>query len=217
MKKILLLITFLFILTGCTINYELKINKDDINEMITGTVTKEESDIDPEETSLNLFYTLVNFEQSALFNADSFYDKKITEKDNYLEYNANYTYINNFKDSNIINTCFEKHEINETDDFYDIHLSGNFYCLFSKKININITSNMAVLENNADSVNKNTYSWVIDDSKDVDILLTASKNIEAFNAKEESVFSVYKIITFILLIILIIASLIIYKKRNSEN
>ncbi len=217
MKKILLLITFLFILTGCTINYEIKINKDDINEMITGTVTKEESDIDPEETSLNLFYTLVNFEQSALFNADSFYDKKITEKDNYLEYNANYTYINNFKDSNIINTCFEKHEINETDDFYDIHLSGNFYCLFSKKININVTSNMAVLENNADSVNKNTYSWVIDDSKDVDILLTASKNIEAFNAKEESVFSVYKIITFILLIILIIASLIIYKKRNSEN
>ena len=42
MKKILLIIATIFFLTGCTVNYNLEIDGDNLNEVITGSVTKEE-------------------------------------------------------------------------------------------------------------------------------------------------------------------------------
>ena len=218
MKKIFLLLPLLF-LTGCTINYKLDIDKEKINEHITGTVTKEESTTDIYETDISLYDYLTNYDQNSLFNDDTnFYDKKLTDEGNYYNYDAKFTYIGNYKDSNIINSCFENHDIIETEDFYEIHLSGNFYCLHSDKININVTTNMAVINDNADKEDNNTYSWVIDKSSDIDISLTISKTIKKFTPnKEKSIFTPYRIVTFILLIVLVIVSLFIYKKRNSEN
>ena len=216
MKKVLMLISLL-LLTGCTVNYELVIDKDKIDEHITGTVTKEESITDINETDIGMYDYLTHYEQYALYNKnDAFYNKQLEDKGDYYNYDASYTYMGNFKDSNIINSCFENHLINETDDFYDIHLSGSFSCLYVDKINVNIKSNMAVINNNADKVDNNIYSWVIDESNNVDILLTVSKNIESFTPnKEKSIFTPYRIITFILLIVLIIISLFIYKRKNS--
>ena len=42
MKKRILILIPLLLLTGCTINYNLEIDGDDLNETITGSVTKEE-------------------------------------------------------------------------------------------------------------------------------------------------------------------------------
>ena len=205
-------------LSGCTINYNLEIKNDSIDESIIGTVTKEESDIDPSETSLNPIYTLVNMEQNALFNSDSLYKKNLTDMGNYIEYEAKYSYNNNFKDSNIINSCFENYNVFENEDFIDVHLYGDFYCQYADKTEINVKTNLAVLENNADEVNNNIYSWFIDDSEDIDITLVISKEIEQFTpAKEKSILTPYQIITIILLFFLIGVSFVIYKKRNSEN
>lgn len=217
MKKLFLLIPLLF-LTGCTINYELVIDKDEIRENITGIVTKEESITDKKATDINLFDYFTHYDQNVFYNnSDIFYKKELDDKGEYYNYNASYTYVDNFKDSNIINSCFEKHEITDDEDFYNIHLSGSFSCLYTDKININVKSNMAVIKNNADNVNGNVYSWVIDDSENIDIELAISKNIEQFTStRDKSILTPYQIITFILLIILIIISFIIYKKRNSD-
>ena len=76
MKKIFLLIPLLF-LTGCTINYELDVDKEKLYEHITGTVTKEESTTDKEATDINLYDYLTNYEQSVFYNRDDvFYNKK---------------------------------------------------------------------------------------------------------------------------------------------
>ena len=77
---------------------------------------------------------------------------------------------------------------------------------------------MAVINDNADKEDNNTYSWVIDKSSDIDISLTISKTIKKFTPnKEKSIFTPYRIVTFILLIVLVIVSLFIYKKKNSEK
>ena len=50
MKKKIIILLSLLLLTGCTVNYNLEINKDTLNETITGTVTKEESSQDSNAT-----------------------------------------------------------------------------------------------------------------------------------------------------------------------
>ena len=54
MKKRILILIPLLLLTGCTINYNLEIDGDDLNETITGSITKEEYEVKDTDTSENL-------------------------------------------------------------------------------------------------------------------------------------------------------------------
>mgnify|MGYP006994355182 FL=1 len=177
MKKRILILIPLLLLTGCTINYNLEIDGDDLNETITGSVTKEEYEVKDTDTSENLIYTLLNYDQNALYDEDSVYLRTQEDKGNKIDYNFSYKYNYNFDRSTIINNCFEYHMVEETEDYYYIKLSGKFYCMYAKKIDIKVTSNNAVLENNARKVSGNTYTWTIKDSDNVDILLNVSKKV----------------------------------------
>ena len=78
-NKIIILLSLL--LTGCTVNYNLEINKDTLNETITGTVTKEESSQDSNATGLSTIYSIINEEQKPIYNKEELYQKNITEND----------------------------------------------------------------------------------------------------------------------------------------
>ena len=175
MKNKIIILLSLLLLTGCTVNYNLEINKDTLNETITGTVTKEESSQESNATGLSTVYSIINEDQKPVYNKEELYQKELKESGNNINYTFKYNYnIEDFVNSTIINTCFENKEIEEIDNYYSIRLSGNFYCLYSKKINIAVTSNLKVASNNADKI-KDTFNTPATYSQ---LRKTARKNFE---------------------------------------
>lgn len=216
MKKILLIMLTMLFLTGCTVNYNLEIDGDNLNEVITGNVTKKEYEVKETDNGENLIYALFNNDQNALFDEESPYLRTLEDKGKTIDYNFSYLYNYNFDRSTIINTCFEYHMVDETEDYYYIKLSGKFYCMYSDKININVTSNNAVLENNAMKVDGNVYSWVIKKDKDVDILFNVSKKMKHSNNKLK-VMNTFQIIGLVVLVVLCIITIFLYKKKNKNE
>lgn len=215
MKKKIFLILLPLLLTGCTINYDLVINENNISETITGSVEKSEYEIKDTDTSLNDFYVLINEDVNPVITENDLYKKNIINTDNGIDYKYTYNYKNNYDKSRIINTCFENHIIDETEDYYNIKLSGQFYCLYSDKIYINVTSNYVVLENNADKVDGNKYKWTIDNSDNVNIALTISKSVRYEEPVKAKAISTFQIIGLIIFIVLTIITYFLYKKKNS--
>lgn len=215
MNKKILMLPLLLLLTGCTVNYNLEINEDSLTETISGTVSKEEYELKKEYTSPPIAYSLINDPQKAIYDNDSeLYIKNIRENNDNFEYTFSYIYNNNFDKSSVINTCFENHEIYETDELYHINLSGQFYCLYSKNININVISNMKVINSNAKKVNGNTYSWTINKPNNVNIQMDISKK-EVFKENNKKSNS-FRIVSFIILIILCTIAYFLYKNKNSD-
>ncbi|UKI26638.1 MAG: hypothetical protein L6V91_07705 [Bacilli bacterium] len=67
MKKRLGRLFILFILTGCTANYNLNIEGNTITENISGTVSKSEYEIKSSDTSENEIYSFLNNDQNAFY------------------------------------------------------------------------------------------------------------------------------------------------------
>ena len=107
--------------------------------------------------------------------------------------------------------------VDETEDYYYIKLSGRFYCMYYDKVNINVTSNNAVLENNATKVDGNVYSWVIKNDKDVDILLNVSKKMKHSDNNKLKVMNTFQIIGLVVLVVLCIITIFLYKKKNRNE
>lgn len=214
MKKIILLI-FLLLLTGCTIDYNLEIDKNKIIEEMSGTILKEEYEIKETYTDINLFYQIVNYDQRVFLNDDKIYDKKIVENDDGVGYNFKYTYNENFDKSRLLNTCFEKVDFIETDEYYYADIGGDFYCQYSDEIIINVKTNYVVLNNNANKVKDNVYTWIIDGNT-TDIQMVISKTlVNNSNTNAESKPNYFRIIGFIVLIVLSLITYFLYKKKNS--
>lgn len=216
-NKLYFIIPLLLLLSGCTVNYNLDINKDKIIENISGTVTNEEitpevegkSDVNPK------YYYLYLDDSSLITDSNEKYTKDITDTTDGKKFSFNYIYEGNYDKSKVINTCFENHTINETDDYYYIKLSGKFACLYSDKININVTSSYEVLDNNAQKVDGNKYTWVIDNPDNVDITLTVSKTVEYKTPTRAKTFSTFQLIGLIIFVLLTIITYFLYKKKNS--
>ena len=89
MKKKIIMLLSILLLTGCTVNYNLEINKDTLNETITGTVTKEESSQDSNATGLSTIYSIINEEQKPIYNKEELYQKDLKESGNNINYTFN--------------------------------------------------------------------------------------------------------------------------------
>ena len=210
MKKILTVLSIL-LLTGCTVNYNLNIDDNMIEERISGNISKYEfDDIEDEYGDHNIYHLLYD-NQKSLINKEVYYEQKINEIDDIIEFDYRYKYNNNYGYSTIVNRCFEKKMFEETEDLYVMHLSGDFYCQFANEIEVNVTTLNAVLGNNADRHENNTYTWILKEgSNDIDISLTVSKNIEMINSnKENSIFTPFRIVALIIFLILISMAFII--------
>lgn len=205
----------MFMLSGCTIDYDLQIKGNKIIENMSGIILKEEYDIDENDTSINEFYSIVNFDQYPVLNSDDVYNKNIEYIDEGVKYNFRYTYNNNYDKSRIVNTCFENVVFNETDDYYYVDISGDFYCLYSDEIVINVTTDYAVLDSNAAKVNGNKYTWIIDNKYNDGIHFVVSKTVISNNSEDTDGSNVFRIIAFIVLIILSGVTYFLYKKKNN--
>ena len=221
MKKIIMmLVIFVFILTGCSSEYNLEISNNKIKENIKVEILdadfpKEVPGIDVE---LNDRITpFINNDQYPIFNNTKIkYKKKVTKVGDLTKVTLNHTYTHDeFRNSNTFKTCFEKASFKKTRKGYDLDLSGSFYCLYGDSIKINVKTNNVVLDHNADKVSGNVYTWVIDDKnvKDVDIYLSLSKRSAMITPL------LYVIISAIFLVGSIFAYRFykLYKEKDSVN
>ncbi len=219
MKKFvrnILIIMAVFLLTGCTAKYDLYINKDNtITEVISGKVTNKELDNGNASDVNSYLYALE--EATPLIDNEGSYEKEVIDKKNHKEFTYKYTYNTNFSKSSILQKCFENIDYQETEDTYEFKLSGKFFCLLPKKIEVNLISDYGVIENNADKANGNKYTWIIKNSDNVDISAKISKNVLYKKDEGVDILKIIEIAGSIIFLILLIAMLIIYKKKNDEK
>ena len=199
MKKFILLLIMTFLITGCSCNYTLKID-DKVSEEIEVVVPNSISD-----TKKNQVDNVLKDLNPIIDDYDHKYKYNVNKKveSNSTIYNLDTEY-DNYKDSTLLAQCFEHAVFEENDDYIIINASGKFGCLYDNdEIKINIKTDKYVSSNNANLVNKNTYTWKIDRSNrdDVSIKATIMKNMADKEVEPKVIFkNVFKAIMVFLLI-----------------
>lgn len=217
--KFLFISIILIFLSGCTADYNIDISDNEIQESFSSVVYKSEiptSNLEGVEADDQLTPFIQNDQYPFLNNYDIIYDKNIVEEDEYRLVKFKYSYSpEDFINSNSLNKCFEN--INYSyDDNYVFDLNGYFYCLYTEKLNINVTTKNKVISNNADEVNDNTYTWHINSSNfdNVDIRLEIEKN--TLKDKVNS-YSLIVISIFIICTVLVFFIVLLYKRKKHNK
>lgn len=221
MNKIWIMFIFLLLISGCSPQYNLKIDGDNIEEQINLSIDKNkiiEEDLSPEmniysKESIN--YIINEDIYPIMNNHKNKYDKKVEESNGFINITLNYIYsVSDYSNSNTLKNCFSNYKVEENNKEIYIFLTGKFNCLEENdEFQFVIETKNRVLENNADSRNSNKYIWNINSSNKDDI------NIE-IKLSKQSIFSyylVYIISGTIVLSIIIIGIVAFSKIKNRTN
>lgn len=161
MKKVILLLMCIFLLTGCTVNYSLDINDNSIKESASLKISKE---------TLGSEGLAIIKENKDKLTKDGvpYYKKQVTEgfNDVTIKYTHNYEDLD-ISSSKFLNQCFRSGKSTIENGVLIIETQAPFQCYNkygTEKITeatIVINTKLNVLENNADEVNGNKYIWNI--------------------------------------------------------
>ncbi len=224
-KKVKYFISMIFMcifFTGCTVQYNLSISNNIINEKIS--IIEDENLVDEElyEDAFNNAYSQYNKDGIKKYN--TFKEKKNGK----LYYNLSQKYsIHDFSDIRFFDECFDAYNLvydDELPDTYILQTSQGFKCMTYEynsidAYQINIKVNYEVLENNADEVKDNTYIWYINngnaDSKVITIKFKEKKKEKSKDDKMKLISS--NMLTIILLGLIILGLLIFSIVKNIKN
>lgn len=214
MKKIIMLLVVIM-LTGCTVNYNVTIDKDNITENVKISVPMNEVD----ENTFS--------EQVSGFNS-SYNIKTNVEDDNYIaNLNRNFDFTN-YNNSTFMNKCYDEVNITNTDSDITIKTSNTFHCIKmeddfeTQKVTVNIKTKLKVKDNNADEINGNTYTWIIDENNyaDKQIYMQINKSlINVSDTVKKNTLSSLELIAVILIFVIpiIILAVVIWFKAKGKN
>lgn len=245
MKRIKLFIMLILISTlstGCSVEYNLTINKDTIqediivNDIITSKRTKEKI-----LNHYNKWYpTYINYITSgesiplpnynSKYNGIEYYDKTIKEIENGYQYNYKYTHgLDRYYDAYVLGVAFPDTSIYESNKLLVFQTSStSFLCDYDyfDKLTINIKVDEDVYEvskHNAKKANNNIYSWTIsrNDCDNSSIYLTLEKKPVSKNKEnkkiKESEFALYLFCGIIIILVLIGYFIIKKKKKQLDD
>jgi hypothetical protein len=235
--KNLTIILLLSFLAGCTkydyekdtITYNLDIDKTFKENIIFTLPANVEDQIKEEEdyTSTSLEYSLLKENFEPIFNNhDVYYNKKINKSLDKVEVSLDYEYLEKeFDYSHFAMQCFENYNFITDENYFEVSLSGKFYCLNDKNIEINITSIYPVSDTNGENID-NKYVWYINKSnfnnvnihykisRDYDDMSKTSQNT---NKSNSSIFGYVKyLVGIIIIIILLIVLYKFYQKKKKD-
>ena len=229
MKKIVLFLSLLFLVSGCSINYNLEFSGEDILEEIDFSLTESEYDewnSNQSEKFEEDGYVYFNSQQLLAFSDD--YEelhKRILNR-NGNSYDVNYSYKYNYKNYNtsmVIDSCFSEYNILNKDDYYYVKLDGPFTCFYDD-MNINIKTDRKVIHTNGE-YNNGVYTWKIteDNFKDFELIFHIDKD-EVFDeleviddVKKENNIQISDIIWIIILGAAFVGLIILSKKFKKTN
>lgn len=216
MKKIILLVTLIFILTGCQSTYEINFTEQNIKEEIT--ISTENKNIkNATQTTINK----VNEEIMTWEENYEFYNKIRFSTDEITGYK--YTYDFSYDQYNVLSQlgkCYDELTL-ENDNIITLKTSKEFICSEYhpnvKQVLLTIKSDYKILSSNADTKNDNTHIWIINKSnyknKPISIKIDkTTKNTEK-EEKKESKLNLKMILVFIIFFILV-GYLIINRKKS---
>ena len=173
--KIALLVVILLSLTGCSFEYNMKIDTNTISEEnIVYIPNTDKNDIKQEVEKLVSRYT-------GPTNSLGMYKQSVIEDNNNfgMSYKKNYDTLNDYNNSLSFSICYDNYKLIKEKDKIVISTSKRFNC-FNKyseldDVTINIDSSLEVESSNADEVNGNIYTWNINksnaDNKPINIVL----------------------------------------------
>lgn len=239
LKKFCILICLLLMLCSCGTNneelnleepvkdssevgniyYNVDINDSFKNEIIINLssdaydIVQHERDMGYDLVSLE--YIALNEEINSVKFGDGVYNKNIDKSSSLIKVNLDYEFNEDeFMDSMYIANCFENYDIVSNNKFFEVKLSGQFYCLHDRDLTINVSSVHDVEESNGTLKNNNTYSWTINETnKDsVDIYYKMMKEIsdeEIQRNKSEKIKLAFKLI---LTLIVLGVFIVLHKK-----
>lgn len=208
--KYLIIVMILIILTGCSIDYNLYVTDNYIDENIN---------INAEDNSENI--NDANKKYNPLHYSDDIeYNQTIKRKNGKIIVNLQYRYkFEEFKNANSFNQGFYNRNVSLDNNTININLSD--FSGFAPNVNfdIKIKTKNEVIESNADIVKGNTYIWHVDgNNKDK---LKIDIKIKRGTAKNISIFEQYSIILcivgLVLLFIIVFSIIFIVKKRKESN
>lgn len=214
MKKIILLLITIILLTGCNATYDINIKNDKISDTIkvfeknnivqnaTNEQTKKFSD------TIGDWENGYDYYQRELYTTDEVTGYKYTYDFNYEEYDA----------MSELRKCYKELSF-EYDNQINLKTSNEFLCANYYKnvdsLEINITSEYHITNSNADKQENNKHTWIINKNnyKNKPIQISINKNKKALKKEKETKIEIKSILAIIAFIILIL----ILKIRKKET
>lgn len=231
LKLILLIIPLIFI-TGCDIEYNLRI---DSNQKVkeSATITESNEILSIYNPSLKVVPEQTFYQYESL-DAFKYYklDKKIFNSDSTgAKITGTFNSISEYKKSLLLGNLFENISVNEYGNVLSVVASGYNSGFFSSEedetfsigeIKVNIKFHNEVTSNNADSINEedNTYTWILTANEEKTITFTIDKNEKRYDIIIKDLFLdnlVGLIITGIVIVTGLIVAMIFIRKNKQNN
>lgn len=224
--KLLFLCLSIFLLCGCTIQYDITIDENlgmDESMLISETPEFYQNYLFSTPKEVSEMVISVYKEELDTLN----YSYSITDTGKTTMTNHYSSYLNYINQNRIFNQFFEKILANENDNVITVYNEGEFYPYTEgnpnyfqvDKIDINVKLPFKVLESNADKVDKNNniYTWTITkETENKSFLLKFDKSKKVFTSTQKINLIVISI--FVLLIGGLAFSIFwIYKRYQQIN
>ena len=224
------LILIIFMMCGCTAEVNLDISDNKIKESVDITFYQDaiytKDIIKASFRNYIPIYArdvIVDAEEDRPFPNTKYYEKTETDLGNGYRFNYSYDFnINEYEEARTIKDGFRSYNVSVDQDNGNISIStdNNGLLYFDdypllEEVKINIRTNYLVEENNADSVNGNTYTWIFDKDtkKSINMLINTSTNNNSANIGIENV--IFPIICIVLFVFVVL--LILFQKNNKNN
>ena len=213
MKKILILVLFIFVLTGCSNSITIDFN-DKIDTVIDLSFDKSdfEKNVRKLENSESLEYAVEDILIEArpiVDNYDEMFEKeyfKVNSDKLEAKYKYTYTY-DNFVNNDLFNKCFDYPVVEDLGDRLAVYLSGTSKC---GAFTLNVTANKRLINSNSDSVENGKYIWNIRENNN-DIKFTISKSII------KNKVNVLEILLYVILAVVAVVGVILFSKHLKKK
>lgn len=214
--KILFLILIMFLLSGCTFEYNINVDKDVISE--NNIVYIEGTTFDNVEST---FENMVS-KYTGPTNSLGMYTSSIVKENDLfgISYQRDYSY-RNYNYSISFSSCYDVYKMIEEDDKLIISTGKDFNC-FDKydeldEVVVNLTSNYYVEKSNADVVDGDKHMWYItkdnDNNKPINVTIDLTKPISNNKSSWLNAFTL-TIISFAVVGLIIFLIFVRGKRKN---
>lgn len=220
--KLLTLILFIILITGCDGTYEIEIYKNKVTE--TTYAWYENSELNNVSAYDKTQEIAIKYDDNGDFLTHD--SKKEIKKDNLsgVKLIRNYKTITEFKeDSLILGSCYIATSLTNYEDYITLKTTQEFTCFNDIKefenIEIKIKTNHKVKEHNADKKKGHTYYWYInkDNYKNKPISIKMDKDDYVFNYDNEIIKRLFLIISVVGGTVLVITFIYkIYTKNKKD-
>jgi len=215
-KRLFILIAVLFIITGCTAEYELTYENGVFSEHI---VVKDEVLKNNNSGIMHITELKTNPKLAKIDEKNSYKYKFSTDGTNDI-LNLDFTYDNiSIEKSPVFNQCFRYQNFIDGDNYYYIDLETDMFCEYLSTSDIVFKTDKLVLTENADEkdVDKGIYKWNDFDGGHIYIQVSKTETISDKEQATHGEFIPWYIKLIISLIAVVVVIVILRKiKRDHE-